>query len=160
MTGFRLGYLAAPAPLAAACVKVQSQNTSSPCSVSQHAAIAALRTPDKAWMTNALAGYRKKRDYVIGRLRSMPGVTHAYDPQGAFYAFPTVSGLFGKTTPQGKKLTSSNDVCLYFIEECLVACVPGEAFGDARCLRITFAESLETLKTAYDRMEKGIKALK
>jgi len=160
MTGFRLGYLAAPPALASACIKVQSQNTSSPCSVSQYAAIAALREPDAAWLKEAVAGYRKKRDFVVRRLRAMPGVTHAYEPQGAFYAFPTVHGCFGKTTPGGVTLRDAEGVCLYLLEHCLVALVPGEAFGDGQCLRISYAASMETLTTALDRMEAGLKALR
>ena len=131
-----------------------------PCSVSQHAGLAAVTQVDKAWFAAATAGYREKRDYTLRRLRAMPGVAHAYEPQGAFYAFPSVEGLFGKTTPQGVTLTSSADVCIYLMEQSLVALMPGEAFGDGRCIRISYAESLETLGTALDRMEEGIKALK
>jgi len=160
MTGFRLGYIAAPAPLASACIKVQSQNTSSPNSVAQHAAIASIRQKDAAWLQSAVAGYRQKRDYVIDRLRAMPGVTHAYKPEGAFYAFPTVHGCFGKTTPDGQLITDAEGVCLYLLEHCLVALVPGEAFGDGKCLRISYAASMETLKTSMNRMEAGLKALK
>ena len=76
-----MGYIAAPAPLAAACNKVQSQNTSSPCSVSQHAAIASITQASPEWLASAVSGYRKKRDYVVQRLRAMPGVGHAYMPQ-------------------------------------------------------------------------------
>ena len=90
----------------------------------------------------------------------MPGISHAYEPQGAFYAFPKVEGLFGKVTPQGVTLRSSADVCIYLMEQSLVALMPGEAFGDGRCIRISYAESLETLGTAFDRMDEGIKALK
>ena len=159
MTGFRLGYLAAPLPLAAACVKVQSQNTSAPCSVSQYAAIAAIREPDAKWMEEAIKSYRQKRDYVIGRLRGMPGVSHAYIPQGAFYAFPSVAGCFGKRTPCGIVIRDAEGVCLYLLEKSLVAMVPGEAFGDGKCLRISYAASMETLTASMDRMEAGIRAL-
>ena len=161
MTGMRLGYIAAPQALATACIKVQSQNTSSPVAISQYAAIAALTADDiPKWLAEANAGYRKKRDYTLQRLRAMPGVSHAYEPQGAFYAFPTISSLFGKTTPAGKVLEDAAGVCLYLIEECLVALVPGEAFGNPNCLRISYAASLEQIGTAMDRMEAGIKALK
>ena len=147
--------------LATACIKVQSQNTSSPVGISQYAAIAALTADDiPKWLAEANAGYRKKRDYTLQRLRAMPGVSHAYEPQGAFYAFPTISSLFGKTTPAGKVLEDAAGVCLYLIEECLVALVPGEAFGNPNCLRISYAASLEQIGTAMDRMEAGIKALK
>lgn len=161
MTGFRLGYLAAPAALASACVKVQSQNTSGPCEISQRAAIAALRTPDAKWLSDAVAGYRQKRDYVVERLRAMPGVSHAYEPQGAFYAFPDVTGCFGKRTAiSDKEICSAEDVCLYLLEECGVALVPGEAFGDGNCVRISYATSMETLAASMDQMEAGLAALK
>jgi len=159
MTGFRLGYLAAPTALAQACVKVQSQNTSSPCAVSQHAAIASIRSADEAWMLNAVSGYRAKRDLILRRLRAMPGVEHAYEPQGAFYAFPSVRGCFGKKTPAGVTLTDAESVCLYLLEHALIALVPGEAFGDGDCLRISYAASEETLTATMDRMEASLNAL-
>ena len=81
-------------------------------------------------------------------------------PQGAFYAFPTVSGCFGKTTPAGVTLKDAEGVCLYLLDQCLLALVPGEAFGDGQCLRISYAASMETITTAMDRMEEGLKALK
>ena len=97
---------------------------------------------------------------AMGRLRAMPGLTHAYQPQGAFYAFPTVNGCFGKTTPSGKVLDDAEGVCLYLLEECLVALVPGEAFGDGNCLRISYATDMGTLQDAMDRMERGLAAIK
>ena len=103
MTGFRVGYIAASTAIAAACNKVQSQNTSCPCSVSQHAAIAALRDVPESFQIDAIANFRAKRDYVLSRLRAVPGVSCA-TPQGAFYLFPTVSPLFGKRTPKGAVL--------------------------------------------------------
>ena len=160
MTGFRIGYLAAPQALASACIKVQSQNTSSPCSVSQFAAEASIRQLDAKWLSGAVAGYRKKRDFVVGRLRAMPGVTHAYEPQGAFYAFPTVHGCFGKKTPAGVVLQTAEQVCVYLLEQCLLALVPGEAFGDGNCVRLCYAESMEVLTDSMDRMESGLKALR
>ena len=160
MTGFRLGYLAAPAHVASACAKVQSQNTSCPCSVSQHAAIAAVREVKPAWYAEAVAGYRKKRDYTLARLRAMPNCEHVYTPEGAFYAFPSVSGCFGKRTPKGVTLSDSEGVCLYLLEEWLLALVPGEAFGDGDCVRLSYAASMETITEAMDKMEQGLKALR
>jgi aspartate/methionine/tyrosine aminotransferase len=191
MTGFRLGYLAAPVHVAGACAKVQSQNTSCPCSISQYAGIAALRqviipddplitpddpliTPDDPlitpgiaalrqatpeWLASAVAGYRQKRDYTLQRLRQMPHVEHVYTPEGAFYAFPTIKACFGRVTAKGVQLADSNDVCLYLLEDFLLALVPGEAFGDPDCLRISYAASMETIADAMDKMEQGMKAL-
>ena len=90
----------------------------------------------------------------------MPGVTHDYDPQGAFYAFPTVHGCFGKKTPDGTVLKDAEGVALYLLEHCLLAVVPGEAFGDGNCVRLCYATSMEILTTAMDRMDTGLKALK
>ena len=146
------------APLA--CIHVCIPHVYGPCSVSQHAGLAAVTQVDKAWFAAATAGYREKRDYTLRRLRAMPGVAHAYEPQGAFYAFPSVKGCLGKRTPQGKLLEGAEDVCLYLLEQCLLAVVPGEAFGDGECLRISYAESLEVIKDAMDRMETGLQALR
>jgi len=160
MTGFRLGYMAGPEAIASACNKVQSQNTTSPCQVSQMAGIAALRDVKPAWLREQVAGYRQRRDYVVSRLQAMPGVTHAYTPQGAFYAFPTVHGCFGKKTPSGTVIKDAEGVCLYLLEDHLLALVPGEAFGDGACVRLSYATSMETLTDALDRMEAGLKNLK
>jgi len=160
MTGFRLGYVAAPTHVAAACAKVQSQNTSCPCSVSQMAAIAAIREVKPQWYADAVAGYRKKRDYTLKRLRAMPHCEHVYTPEGAFYAFPSVKGCFGKKTPKGTTIVDAEGVCLYLLEECLLALVPGEAFGEGECVRLSYAASMETITEAMDKMEKGLRALK
>ena len=89
----------------------------------------------------------------------MPHVEHVYTPEGAFYAFPTVRGCFGKTTPKGVRLTDAEGVCLYLLEDWLLALVPGEAFGDGDCVRLSYAASLETIADAMDKMEQGMKAL-
>jgi len=158
MTGFRVGYIAASAEITAACNKVQSQNTSCPCSISQHAAIAALRDVPPSFQTEAIANFRAKRDFVLQRLNAMPHIS-CPTPQGAFYAFPTIAGLFGKRTPGGTTLHDSEGVCLYLLEDCHLALVPGEAFGDGSCLRISYAASIEELTKAMDIMEEGIKKL-
>jgi len=157
MTGFRVGYIAASKAIAAACNKVQSQNTSCPCSVSQHAAIAALKVP-KSFQEEAIANFREKRDYVLRRIRAVPGVT-CETPQGAFYLFPTIAPLLGKRTPKGVVVEDSEALCLYLLDECHLALVPGEAFGDGTCLRISYAASMESLKEACDRFERGVSLL-
>jgi len=159
MTGFRVGYIAATAPIAAACNKVQSQNTSCPCSVSQHAAVAALREVPSSFQKDAVANFRQKRDYVLSRLRAIPGVS-CPTPQGAFYLFPTISALFGKRTPKGETLEDAETVCLYLLDECHLALVPGEAFGDGTCLRISYAAAMADLTEACDRFERGVARLK
>ena len=89
----------------------------------------------------------------------MPHVEHVYTPEGAFYAFPTIKACFGRVTAKGVHLADSNDVCLYLLEDFLLALVPGEAFGDPDCLRISYAASMETIADAMDKMEQGMKAL-
>ncbi|KAL3921536.1 MAG: hypothetical protein SGPRY_004869, partial [Prymnesium sp.] len=170
MTGFRVGYIAASTTIAAACNKVQSQNTSCPCSLSQHAAIAAIRdVPEQSFQLEAIANFREKRDYVLSRHTTnqregggegkVPGVS-CETPQGAFYLFPTISPLFGKRTPAGVVIEDSEGLCLYLLEECHLALVPGEAFGDGNCLRISYAAAMECLVAACDSFERGVKLLK
>ena len=158
MTGFRIGYLAAPKPIAAAANKIQSQNTSCPCSVSQHAALAALREVPPDYRRDAVASFRAKRDYVLSRLRAVPGLS-CPTPQGAFYLFPTFSAFYGRITPAGKLINNSEALCLYLLETCHLALVPGSAFGDDECLRISYATSMEELATACDRISEGLAQL-
>jgi len=159
MTGFRLGYLAAPDAITKACAKVQSQNTSCPNSVAQHAGVAYLNeVPDGFWVDNAKS-FRAKRDYVLGRVRAVPGLT-CPTPQGAFYLFPQCAAFFGtRRDAAGKVLESAEDVCMYLLDEWHVALVPGEAFGDPQCFRISYATDMATLTAAMDSIEQGLKAL-
>ena len=159
MTGFRLGYLAASRQIATACAKVQSQNTSCPCSVSQHAGITALNGVPPSFRDDAVKAFRGKRDYVLGRLRAMAGVT-CPTPEGAFYAFPDVSAFFGRAAPDGAVLATAEAVCMYLLRDHQLALVPGEAFGDPNCLRISYATDMGTLQDAMDRMERGLAAIK
>ena len=159
MTGFRLGYLAASRQIATACAKVQSQNTSCPCSVSQHAGITALNGVPPSFRDDAVKAFRGKRDYVLGRLRAMAGVT-CPTPEGAFYAFPDVSAFFGRAAPDGAVLATAEAVCMYLLRDHQLALVPGEAFGDPNCLRISYATDMGTLHDAMDRMERGLAAIK
>lgn len=156
MTGWRLGYIGAPKWIADACNKIQGQFTSAPCAVSQKAAEAAvLANPDQVrYMIDA---FKQRRDYVLGRLEAMPGVK-INTPEGAFYAFPDISALLGKTW-SGGSIENSQDLAMYFLEEAHVAVVAGEAFGDPNGLRISYAASMEDLEKAMDRIEKAVKAL-
>ena len=157
MTGFRLGYLAAPLSLTKACAKVQGNNTSCPCSLSQWAALAALTKTPPSFITESIANFRSKRDYTLGRIRQMGLLCPT--PAGAFYLFPTISHLFGKATPNGVEVSTAVAFCEYLLRECHLALVPGEAFGAPECLRISYAASMETLVDAMERMQKGIDAL-
>lgn len=157
MTGWRLGYMAGPEPIVSAAAKVQGQLTSAPSSISQRAGQAAL-TMDMQPVYDMVAAFNERRDYVLGRLNDLDGIT-CPTPEGAFYLFPDVSALFGQTAPTGTSIESSNDLCMYLLEQHHVALVPGEAFGDPNGLRISYASSMEDLETALDRIATGVEAL-
>jgi aspartate aminotransferase len=149
MTGWRIGFGLVPAALVGAMTKLQSHSTSNPTSISQKAAVEALRGPQES-VGVMLAEYRKRRDFVINRLRAIPGVTCA-EPRGAFYAYPNVGVAMGKS---GIKST------LQFSEKLLteshVAVVPGEAFGTDRHVRISYATSMHELERGLDRLHEFI----
>jgi len=157
MTGWRLGYLAAPEPITKACAKVQGQFTSAPCSISQKAGAAAL-TMDMSPVHRMVEAFRQRRDYMVERLRQLDGVRCPM-PKGAFYLYPEVSSYFGAETPDGDVIEDSSDLCFYLLENEHVALVPGTAFGAPNGLRISYASSMEDLETAMDRIERGLKAL-
>ena len=158
MTGWRLGYLAAPGPVAKAAAKVQGQFTSAPCSISQKAGVAAL-TMDMAPVDRMVEAFRQRRDYVIERLRQMDGL-RCPTPKGAFYLYPDVSSYFGAETPAGDAIEDSSDLCFYLLDEQHVAFVPGTAFGAPNGLRISYASGMDDLETAMDRMQEGLRALR
>ena len=159
MTGFRLGYVAAPSAIIGAAKKVQGHNSGSPPTPSQHAAIAWLEGAHVADCAEANAEYRKKRDYVLQRVRAIPRLT-CPTPEGAFYVMPSLDGYLGYTSPAGKPLADGVAICEYLLRECHVALVPGEAFGAPGCVRIAYATSMEVLVAAFERIEKGLAALK
>jgi aspartate aminotransferase/aspartate/glutamate/aspartate-prephenate aminotransferase len=158
MTGWRLGYLAAPTPIADACAKIQGQFTSAPSSISQKAGVAAYEMGSGP-VDDMVAAFRERRDVVVDRLRSLKGVQCPM-PQGAFYVYPDVSSYFGAETPGGETIKDSSDLCFYLLEEHHVALVPGTAFGAADGLRISYASSMDDLKTGLDRIEAGLGALR
>ncbi|MGE5488900.1 MAG: aminotransferase class I/II-fold pyridoxal phosphate-dependent enzyme, partial [bacterium] len=153
MTGWRIGYALAPEPIVSAMVKVQSQSVSHPSSVAQKAAVAALRGPQDD-IAKMLAEYRRRRDFVIPRLRSITGVACGM-PRGAFYAYPDVSAVL-----RGEGGVASS---LEFTEQLLlkqrVAVVPSEAFGGGGHIRISFATSMGELQRGLDRIESFIREL-
>ncbi len=145
MTGWRIGFALAPKPLIDAMMKLQSHTTSNPTSVSQKAAIEALRGPQDSIGT-MLAEYRKRRDYVVGRLRAIPGVRIA-EPKGAFYAYPNISVGFRNG------ISSAMQFSERLLSEAHVAVVPGEAFGTNEHVRISYATSMTELERGLDRIE-------
>jgi aspartate aminotransferase len=157
MTGWRLGYIGAPVWLAKACNKMQGQITSGTCSIAQRAAIAALNAP--ASVTHEMRdAFKKRRDMMIEGFRKMDGVKINV-PEGAFYLFPDISSFFGKHY-NGTTITNSDDFALFILSEAEVATVAGSAFGDNRCIRISYAASEVELKEAIIRIDKALKLLK
>ncbi len=150
MTGWRIGFVLAPAPVIGGITKLQSHSTSNPTSIAQKAAAEALRGPQESVGT-MLAEYKARRDYVIARLRAMKGVT-AQMPQGAFYAYPNVSAAF-----RGG-VSNSLEFAEKLLAEEFVAVVPGEAFGTNDHVRISYAASMKDLERGLDRMQRFIAA--
>ena len=156
MTGWRLGYIGASKEIAEACNKVQGQFTSATCSITQRAAIAAMNA-DPAVLREMIRAFKNRRDFVLEKLKSMPGVK-ANTPEGAFYIFPDVSSFFGKKY-QEHIIKDSSDLCLYLLSEAMVALVSGDAFGAPACIRISYAASEDTLTNAMDRVKEALSKL-
>ena len=152
MTGWRIGFLAGPKWLIDACGKIQSQTTSNANSIGQMAAVAAL-TGDQEVIRERRAEFEKRRDYMYKALNEIPGITAAL-PEGAFYIFPSISGLLGKIFG-GKEMKGSADVAEYLLVDHYVATVPGEAFGAPENLRLSYAASISELEEAVGRIRKA-----
>jgi len=150
MTGWRMGFVLAPAPVVAGINKLQSHATSNPNSITQKAAIEALRGPQDS-VGVMLAEYRRRREYVLERLRKIPGVK-TQTPQGAFYAYPNVSAAFRDG------ITCAFDFAEKLLAEEAVALVPGEAFGTTEHVRISYATSMQELARGLERIERFVKA--
>lgn len=160
MTGWRLGFMGAPLEIAKACDKFQGQITSATCSIAQRAAIAALeKAPqDIPDLSTMLTAFRERRDLVLDMLNDIPGfITNV--PKGAFYIFPDISEFFGKSDGE-TKIENSTDLCLYILNQVHVALVPGEAFGNPNCLRISYAAANDVLIDAIERLKKAVSKLK
>jgi len=157
MTGWRIGYVAADKELVAAMGNIQSQSTSNPVSFCDKAAIEALNGPQE-FMKVWLAEFDRRRRYIVDRLNGMPGVTCLL-PQGAFYVFPNFSGVYGKRTPNGKTISGSADLAAYLLDDHKVASVPGIAFGDDACQRLSYATSMKNIEKGMDRIEQAVRAL-
>ena len=145
MTGWRIGYGLAPERIIQAVVTLQSHSTSNPTSVSQKAAVEALTGPQEP-VRRMLEEYRRRRDFVIPRLRAIPGV-RCGQPQGAFYAYPNISVALGKNG-----IRNTTDFAERLLEQARVAVVPGEAFGTREHVRISFAASMRDLERGLDRL--------
>lgn len=156
MTGWRVGYIGAPKVIADACNKMQGQFTSATCSIAQRATIAAVNA-DPAILKDMVAAFERRRELVLNALNNMPGVK-CNRPGGAFYVFPDISSFFGKSF-EGKTIHTAEDLCMYLLDKG-VALVSGEAFGDANCMRISYAASEETLTDAMNRVATALAQLK
>jgi aspartate aminotransferase len=149
MTGWRIGFGLAPAPIIHAMAMLQSHSTSNPTSIAQKAAVEALRGPQDS-VVAMLAEYRKRRDFVVRRLREIPGVT-CQEPLGAFYAYPNLSVVIGKNG-----IANSLQLSERLLQDAHVAVVPGEAFGTEHHVRISYATSMHELERGLDRIHQFV----
>ncbi len=156
MTGWRIGYMAAALELAKACDKIQGQITSGASSIAQMAALTAL-TNDNPEHEHMLSAFKRRRELVLKLLSEIPG-WKVNKPQGAFYVFPDVSSCFGKRH-KGGTIDGPNELCTYLLNDAKVGLVTGEAFGDSRCIRLSYAASDKMLMEAIKRIRESISRL-
>ena len=159
MTGWRVGYIAGPKFIASACGKLQGQYTSGTGSISQMAALEAVKTdPNKSKeVSDMVKAFRERRDLLIGLVKEIPGIKSNV-PNGAFYLFPDVSYYYGKSNGD-TTINGSTELCMYLLNEVYVALVPGEAFGSPECIRISYAASKEVIKEAVARIKLALSRL-
>ena len=157
MTGWRIGFVAAPLWIAKACNKLQGQYTSGPCSIAQKAAVAAYNGPQEC-IVEMRQAFDRRRKLVIEMAKEIPGFK-VNVPDGAFYLFPDVSELFGKSC-DGKTINDASDLAMFLLEKALVATVGGNAFGAPECLRFSYATSDENLVEAMNRIKEAVALLK
>lgn len=158
MTGWRIGYCAAPMPVAKACSKLQGQYTSGASSIAQKAAEAAYTGPQDC-VAEMCAAFRRRRDLVVELAREIPGF-RVNVPQGAFYLFPEVSAVLGKTAPDGRRIETSGDLAMYLLECAHVATVDGAAFCAPGYIRFSYATSDENLREALSRIKEAVAELR
>ncbi|MBD5250488.1 MAG: pyridoxal phosphate-dependent aminotransferase [Barnesiella sp.] len=158
MTGWRIGYCAAPLPIAKAVSKLQGQYSSNASSIAQKAAEAAYNGPQDC-VREMCEAFRRRRDLIVELARQIEGWT-VNVPQGAFYLFPRVTGLLGRTTPRGSVIHTSGELAMYLLEEAHVATVDGAAFGMQGYLRLSYATSDDNIRTAMSRIRAAVAALK
>ncbi|MDQ6954315.1 MAG: pyridoxal phosphate-dependent aminotransferase [Mariprofundaceae bacterium] len=157
MTGWRIGFCAAPADLIKAMSKIQGQSTSNPSSISQKAAVAALQGPSNE-LDEMVRTYEARRTWLVDALNAIEGMD-CITPDGAFYVFPSVAGWIGKTTADGTILKDDVAVCEWLLDAAGVALVPGTAFGSPGQIRFSYAVAQETLEDAVNRVAKAVNSL-
>ena len=153
MTGWRIGYAAGPEEIIAAVTKLQSQNTSNPTSIAQKAAVEALNG-NQDGVAEMVAEFRKRRDVIVEKLNAIPGIT-CMNPQGAFYVFPDISALFGRSY-QGRTISNSSDLTAYLLDEADVAVVPGADFGHDDHIRLSYATSMKNIEKGLKRIRSAV----
>jgi len=156
MTGWRIGYAAGPEEIIDSVTKLQSQNTSNPTSISQKAAVEALNGPQNS-VTEMVEEFRKRRNVIVEKLNAIAGITCML-PQGAFYVFPDVSSLFGRTY-QGRVISNSSDFAAYLLDVANVAVVPGGDFGHDDHIRLSYATSLRNIEEGMERIKNAVMKL-
>ncbi len=156
MTGWRIGYAAGPDEIISAVTKLQSQNTSNPTSISQMAAVAALNGSQDN-VSDMVEQFKKRRDVIVDKLNAIPGIS-CMSPQGAFYVFPDVSSLFGRSY-RGATMSSSSDLAAYFLDEVSVAVIPGVDFGHDHYIRLSYATSLNKIEEGMERIKAAVMKL-
>ena len=157
MTGWRIGFIAAPEWIVKGCNKLQGQYTSGPCSVSQKAAEAAYTTSQECVETMRKA-FERRRDLIVSLAKEISGL-EVNCPQGAFYLFPKCSSFYGKSY-EGRKIETSTDLAMFLLEEGHVATVGGDAFGDPECFRMSYATSDDNIREAMRRIKETLAKLK
>ena len=158
MTGWRIGYIAAPEWIVKGCNKLQGQYTSGPCSISQKAAEFAY-TQSQQCVEDMRQAFERRRNLIVELAKQIPGL-EVNVPEGAFYLFPKCSSFYGKSTPDGKKIENSTDLAMYLLEVGHVATVGGDAFGDPDCFRMSYATSDDNIREAMRRIGEALKSLK
>ena len=157
MTGWRIGYIGAPLAIAKACDKMQGQFTSGACSIAQKAALEAVSS-DWSMYNFMQESFQQRRDLTISLIKEIPGLKYNI-PQGAFYVFPDVTHYFGKKF-EDSVINNATDLCIYLLKEAKVSIVTGEAFGDNRCVRLSYATSETLLTEAMKRIKEALAKLK
>ena len=157
MTGWRIGYIAAPEWIVKGCNKLQGQYTSGPCSVSQMAALAAYRESQEC-VEEMRQAFERRRDLIVSLAREIPGL-EVNVPEGAFYLFPKCSAFYGHSV-NGTVIKNSTDLAMYLLEEAHVATVGGDAFGDPDCFRMSYATSDDNIREAMRRIAHALEKLK
>ncbi len=158
MTGWRIGYIAAPEWIVKGCNKLQGQYTSGPCSLSQKAAEFAY-TQSQECVEQMRQAFERRRDLIVSLAKQIPGL-EVNVPEGAFYLFPKCSSFYGSTAPNGSTIANSTDLAMYLLDEAHVATVGGDAFGDSDCFRMSYATSDDNIREAMRRIAEALSKLK